>query len=65
MNRPQSPCRHCKRRRAECHGSCELYKFWQEELETYNKFTKSRKAEENPAGPEYSDYRIKRMRGES
>lgn len=31
----------------------------------YNEFTKNRRTEDNPAGPEYSDYRIKRMRGES
>lgn len=63
MNRPQSPCMNCKHRQTGCHASCRAYKFWKEELEIYNQFTKSRKAGENPAGPEYSDYRTKRMRG--
>lgn len=63
MNRPESPCRRCKKRHAECHGSCGPYKFWQAELELYNEFMRNRKTEDIPQRPEYSDSRLRRMRG--
>jgi len=36
MRRPKNPCDGCKERSIECHGKCEIYKRFSEELFTYN-----------------------------
>lgn len=45
MNSPAAPCRNCDTRSARCHGSCEKYKAYKDEVAAYKATIKTYNAE--------------------
>lgn len=65
MKKPQSPCQGCEVRLVKCHEYCDLYKDYVQRQAEYRQAVKTARWEAYGNSVEWSDARLKRMRGKS
>lgn len=63
MRRPQSPCKDCTDRSVNCHAECEVYNWFQKELQDYKSLEYENRDKAKKLKISYNKRRQERVNG--